>query len=250
MSARPSEDAFPLLLGWLRRARAVPEAGGLALRGSLALNAWCGGGRAAADVDYLVPGPFDPAALSALAARVAAEPDAGTELRLARTEVIWGDTPFPGLRAFVEGRATGGADAAFQVDFACGDPLTLAPAPLEVRGAGEVRACRPETLWAWKLHGLVEFGPGKWRAKDLYDLHLLGSRAALDEGALPEAVEVAFRSRGMDPAELHDFRTRDAWGCSGTNRRKWKAFGRRYGVDADFLTVRDAVRGRVERVLG
>lgn len=136
------------------------------------------------------------------------------------------------------------------MDFAYGDPLAQVPLSLNVPEVGGVLAYPAETLWAWKLHGLVEYGPGKWRAKDLYDLHLLATRVALDETVLPEVVALAFSSHNMDPSALDDFRTRDTWGCAPSSGRKWRAFGRRYGVEADFLQVRDSVRGQVKRVLG
>ncbi|ADV67512.1 nucleotidyl transferase AbiEii/AbiGii toxin family protein [Deinococcus maricopensis] len=249
-AARPDEAVRPLLLGWLRRAGHVPEAAALVLRGSLVTGAYCGAGRAAADVDYLVMGAFDAAAMHAVAERVVAVPDARTALRLVSTEVIWAETAFPGLRAHVAGDAGDGVERTFQVDFAFGDPMTQAPTRLTLPGVGPVQACAPETLWAWKLHGLVEFGPGRWRAKDLYDLQLLDARVALDAAELRAAVEVAFQSRGATFADLTDLLTRAAWGCSASNRRKWRAFERRYGVSAEFLAVRDAVHARVASVVG
>lgn len=249
MSPRPSASVLPLLLGWLRRTREVPEAASLILRGSLVTRVLCGEGRLPADVDYLVPGEFDERAVTELAHQIARVPDPATELRVLATEVIWAETPFPGLRAHLAGSVPEGEEQTFQVDFAYGDPLAQAPLPLNVPEVGEVRACPAETLWAWKLHGLTEYGPGKWRAKDLYDLHLLATRVTLDETVLPGVVALAFSSRGLDLSALADFRTRDTWGCAPSSGRKWRAFGRRYGVEADFLQVRDSVRAQVERVL-
>lgn len=64
-------------------------------------------------------------------------------------------------------------DARFQIDLAVGDPMCVPPRRIAVAGVGDVLACAPETLFGWKLHGLCEFGPGRWRAKDLFDLDLL-----------------------------------------------------------------------------
>jgi hypothetical protein len=36
-------------------------------------------------------------------------------------------------------------------------------------------------MLAWKVHGLVEFGRGQWRAKDLVDAWLLATRLTHDE---------------------------------------------------------------------
>lgn len=247
MSARP--EVWPLLLGWLRRARACPAAASLLLRGSLVTRTLCGGAaRPVADVDYLVLGAFDQEAAASLVAEVVALPDLDTTLTLRGTEVIWADTPFPGLRAHLAGSAGSGPELEFQVDLAYGDPLSQPPVWLDVPGVGPLLACPPETLWAWKLHGLTEFGPGRRRAKDLYDLALLGE-VPLDAAARRRAVALAFASRGASLSALDDFRTREGWGCAASSGRKWRAFCKRYGVGADFLEVRGAVRALVERTL-
>lgn len=248
MSARPSAVTLPLLLGWLRRARGHPGTAVLMLRGSLVTRALCGPGRPVADVDYLVQGDFDPDALARLAAEVAGRPDESTHLTLLRTEVIWAETAFPGVRAHLEGAELGGEPQEFQVDFAYGDPTLQAGVDLPIEGVGVVRACAPETLWAWKLHGLVEFGPGRWRAKDLYDLSLLLAHVPLDLDVLPQAVRLAFSSRNMALDELDDFCERELWGCAFSNGRKWRAFCKRYGIDAEFLGVRDGVRALVRQI--
>ena len=251
MSARPRPEVWPLLLGWLRRVRACPAAAPLLLRGSVVTRTLCGdAARPVADVDYLVSGAFDVDAAASLVAEVAALPDADTALILRGTEVIWAETLFPGLRAHLAGSVKGEPELAFQVDLAYGDPLSQPPVWMGIPGVGPVLACPPETLWAWKLHGLTEFGPGRWRAKDLYDLALLGQYVPLDGAALRGAVALAFASRDADLSALHDFRTREGWGCASSSGRKWRAFQKRYGVEADFLEVRGAVRALVERTLG
>lgn len=239
---------LPLLLGWLRRAQGHPGTDRLMLRGSLVTRALCGPSRPVADVDYLVQGGFDPDALARLAREVADRPDAGTHMTLLRTEVIWAETKFPGVRAHLEGAETGGEGQAFQVDFAYGDPTVQAAVDLPISGVGIVRACAPETLWAWKLHGLVEFGPGRWRAKDLYDLWLLQTHVPLGLEVLPRAVRLAFSSRDTALSELDDLCEREVWGCSFSNGRKWRAFCRRHGMEADFLAVRDGVRALVRQI--
>jgi len=219
------------------------------LRGSLVTRALCGVGRPAADVDYLVQGGFDADALARLASEVVGRPDVGTRMKVLRTEVIWAETAFPGVRAHLEGAETGGDVQAFQVDFAFGDPVVQPPVDLDIEGVGVVRTCAPETLWAWKLHGLVEFGPGRWRAKDLYDLWLLQTCLKLDLGVMIQAVQLAFSSRDTALGTLDDLCTRELWGCSVSNGRKWRAFCRRYGIEADFLGVRDEVREMVRQLL-
>jgi hypothetical protein len=244
----PSEVLQPFLRGWLRRAGQHPATSDWVLRGSLVTRALCGQGRVPADVDYLVSGEYQPDTLAALIAEVAQLPDHSTRLTLTRTEAIWAETPFPGLRAFLVGQDHE-HEQTFQVDFSFGDPMVQAPVALLMPEVGSVQACPAETLWAWKLHGLVEFGPGKWRGKDLYDLYLLQTHVKLDHNALPEVATLAFSSRETPLGDLDELLTRESWGCSVSNGRKWRTFQRRAGVDAEFLEVRNAVRMLVNDVM-
>jgi hypothetical protein len=248
-------DPRQLLAGWLRRAAASAAAERLVLRGSLPLAAWCPArARLPADVDYLVPGQFDPDAAATLARAIAALPDerGGTTIAIDRTELTWIDTPFPGVRAHARGRGADGQELTFHVDFGFGDPLAQPPAPTAIDGVGDVLACTPEVLFGWKLHGLVELGPGRWRAKDLYDLELLWTSVPLERTALRPSVELAFGSRGTGLAALDDLRTRAAWGTSRTSARKWRSLARRLpaGVALPTLTdVRDRVRGALDEII-
>jgi hypothetical protein len=241
-----------LLAGWLRRAQSVPAASAWVLRGSLVTAALCPGARAPADVDYLLPGapsaPGEPAVAAALEAAlraIAAAPDPGPPLEIVAIEPIWAETPWPGLRAHVA--ATGGGR--FQVDLAAGDPMCVPPWRLTVAGVEAVLACAPETLFAWKLHGLCEHGTGRWRAKDLFDLDLLWRHAALDRAATREAVTLAFSSRQTPLGALDDFRARESWGCSRGGVRKWRALAKAYAGLDDFAATRARVRAAVDELL-
>jgi hypothetical protein len=252
-TAAGSDPRPALLASWLRRAARHPRAETLILRGSLLLGAWCpGAARPPADVDYLVLGDHDEAGTARLAAAVAATPDdGGPHLALEGTEPIWAETPFPGLRAHVVG-CDGDAATAFHVDFAFGDPLSQPPRATAIAGVGPVLGCAPETLFAWKLHGLVEFGRGRWRAKDLYDLDLIWRSVPLSLPALRPAVELAFASRALPLSALDDFRTLDAWGRSRSSARKWRGLARKLpaGAVPDFFAVRARLRGAIDTILG
>ncbi len=250
-SASTAAGSEPALHAWLRRAARHPAAADrLLLRGSLLLRAWCPGrARPAADVDYLVLGAFDADATAQLAHAIAALPDDSPPFVIERTELTWAETAFPGVRAHVRvGGAEQHADG-FHVDFAYGDPLSLPPRPVRIDGVGEVLACAAETLFAWKLHGLVEFGAGRWRAKDLYDLDLMWHSLALDRAALGPAVDLAFASRSLPLAALGDFRTRATWGTSRGGVRKWRALAQRVPQLDDFVATRARVRAAVDAIL-
>lgn len=235
-----------LLAAWLRRARQVPAASAWVLRGSLVTAALCPGARAPADVDYVLPGDaagLDPAAVVEVVRAIATAPDAAA-LALASTEVIFAETSSPGLRAHLAGGA-----ARFQVDLAVGDPMCVPPRPVAIAGVGDVLACAPEMLFAWKLHGLCEYGAGRWRAKDLCDLDLLWRHAGLDPAQARAAIALAFGSRGLPLAALDDFRTRDSWGRSRGGVRKWRALARTYAALDDFFATRARVRAALDALL-
>lgn len=250
--AAGSEPRSALLAGWLRRARGTAATGAWVLRGSIVTAALCADARPPADVDYLLPGgkaDFDAEAVAAVVRAVAAVADPDTTLAIAATEVIWGETEAPGLRAFVVGDVGAVRGHRFQIDLGVGDPMCVAPRPIAVAGVGEVLACAAETLFGWKLHGLCEFGPGKWRAKDLFDLDLLWRHATLDRAATRAAVALAFSSRGLALTALDDFRSRDSWGLSRGGVRKWRSLARAHPIVDDFLVTRARVRAAVDALL-
>jgi len=245
-STAAGTDRAAALAGWLRRAVQVPAASAWVLRGSLVTAALCPGARAPADVDYLVPGAaadFDAAALEAVVRAIAAAEDP-TPLAITATEVIFAETPSPGLRAHLTS-----ARARFQADLAIGDPMCVPPRPIAIADVGEVLACASEMLFAWKLHGLCEFGTGRWRAKDLCDLDLLWRHAGLELDATRAAIALAFTSRGLPLAALDDFRTRDSWGRSRGGVRKWRSLGKTYAALDDFLATRARVRAALDALL-
>lgn len=238
------------LASWLRRA-AIAGDPAWVVRGSLVTAAHCPGARPPADVDYLAPGrgaDFDDAAVAARLYTIAAAPDPAVALALDRTEVIWAESAAPGLRAHAVA-VVAGAEVRFGVDVAVGDPVCVAPRAIAVADVGEVLACAPEMLFGWKVHGLCEFGRGRWRAKDLFDLDLLWRHAALDRAATRAAIELAFGSRDLPLAALDDFRGRPGWGESTGGRRKWRGLARQHpGVD-DFVATRERVRAALAQLL-
>jgi hypothetical protein len=249
--APPAREA---LAAWLRRAAQQADATSrLVLRGSLVLGAYCPArARPAADIDYLIVDAdgalagFDAEATERLARAIVATADAAP-LVLERSERTWAETAFPGLRVHLRA-----GEVAFHVDLAAGDPLSLPPRSVRVDGLdAPVRACAPETLFAWKLHGLCEHGAGRWRAKDLHDLDVLWQDAEMERAALAPAIELAFSSRGTTLAALDDFRLRDSWGQSRGGVRKWRQLAKQlHGASDDFLATRARVRAALDVLLG
>jgi hypothetical protein len=236
------------LVAWLRCAAAEPAISSWVLRGSIVTAALCPDAREPGDVDYLAPGvgaSFDASAIETAVRAACARDDASRRFEVERTEVIWPDSPAPGLRAFIA------CDQPFQIDIAVGEPMCVPPRPLAIAGVGDVLAVAPETLFGWKTHGLAEFGRGKWRAKDLYDLDLLWRHAALDHDSTRAAIALAFSSRALALAALDDFRTRATWGQSFGGNRKWRVLRKAHPQITDDQTVtRDRVRAALDELLG
>ncbi len=117
--------------------------------------------------------------------------------------------------------------ALLQIDLGHGDPLAVAPVLTSIDGGSPVLGVRPETMVAWKIHGIFEFGHGSWRAKDLYDLWLIGEHVPLDADAVAASLRVAFESRSTPLSAADRFLFTDVWGASRGSRRRWESFGRR-----------------------
>jgi hypothetical protein len=168
---------------------------------------------------------FDPDAVNEQLGEILAVDDP-VEIAPGRCEVIWGDTDFPGLRCALE---VGGEP--LQLDVGFGDPLVDGPLELELAGAS-VLACRPETLLGWKVHGLFERGPGRWRPKDLHDVDLLIRFAAVGRERVSASIRTAFASRG-DELSIAERLGRGEFGISDWSARKWRRFceSRPAGVD-------------------
>jgi hypothetical protein len=193
----------PLNFGaWLRRVERSPYADRLVLRGSLVTRRFFPS-RVCEDVDHLLSGgSADELQRAATAVIAVADAD---PLEIVAREKLWPDTELPGHRVvFANG---------LQVDIGFGDPITVAPERVTIEGAN-VLAVRPESMIAWKMHGLVEQGPrGRWRPKDLHDLFLYAS-LDVDEAEVRKALEIAFSSRGTSLAQLEPMMTDATWGTT------------------------------------
>ncbi len=221
---------------WLVRVARSPFASELVLRGSLVTAHHCPT-RIAFDVDHLAVSDrrFDEAKMRARVEAIAAPLPV-------RSEVIWAETAFPGLRSWVRSGQT-----EIQIDIGFGDPLVIPPEPLTI-GDATLLAVRPETMFAWKVHGLFEFGRGNWRPKDLLDLFLYLEHVRLADDDLVASIRVAFESRST-PLELAAAFVDPTWGRSRGSQRKWKWLARQ-AIVRDPLFDLEAVLTRVkERLL-
>lgn len=216
---------------WLRRVERSPHASRMIVRGSLVTRRFFPK-RVCEDVDHLVQDVKKASELDAIADDIAGP-------LITSRKTIWADTDFPGLRLEL---------GELQVDLGFGDPLSLPPERVEIEGA-MVLAARPESMIAWKMHGLVELGPrGRWRPKDLYDAYLYAS-LDLDRDLVREAVRVAFASRGHSTELMRPMFEDSTWGASSGSRKRWKRFRKTVTHAPDLPDVIAKVRGRWARVV-
>jgi hypothetical protein len=203
------------------------------------------------DVDFLCDAPIE-------AVEVALRAAFGSRLR--HESRIWEETAFPGLRYVLEMPFCAPTDRSsdpqqalqprateVQLDVGFGDPRAQPDRRFVYPGTTtEVVAVPPETLFAWKVHGLVERGVGKWRPKDLFDLDVLAQHGGLDARDVVRCLSLAFSSRGDSLAQLDRFLDPDgAWGCSRGSRRKWERFARSRSDVPPFEAVVSRVRSRL-----
>jgi hypothetical protein len=238
------------MLGWIRRVARSPHRDRLVLRGSLLTSVWCPI-RAAADVDHLVVGGFTQDEARALIDELLATADETTSFDVSTTEhaVIWAETPSPGLRTKVMGRAGAAGEALLQIDLGQGDELVLAPALLSVDSNPPVMAVQPETMFAWKTDGLFEFGHGSWRAKDLYDLWLIDKHVPLAHDRLVTSLRTSFRQQGLALSVADRFLFTEQWGRSRGSRRRWESFGRKAHLGASLPDLVEAIAHIRRRLL-
>jgi hypothetical protein len=192
------------------------------LRGGVLTRAWIAPlRRPARDLDYVGDFPFDVADTARrLAPALAMELPDGVVLDAARADVrgIWLDTEFPGVRVDVP-IGLGRADQRLSIDIGFRDPLIPPATRIELPGGTWVRAVRPETQLAWKLHGLAEMG-ASWRPKDLADLWAIATRVPLEPAALRPAIAAAFESRGFPVSAAATVLRAPHW-ATKTARVRW-----------------------------
>ena len=225
-----------LASAWLRRVAKSRHADRLILRGSLLTQQWVPE-RPAADIDHVLEPEGTPAEARAIVDEVLAVEDE-VPLPEAAHEVIWANTPWPGHRTKL---------GELQIDVGSGDPLAVPPKRITVLGV-PVLAVRPETMFAWKVHGLVELGHGQWKGKDLHDIYLIDRACLLEDEALVASIALAFSSRQYALSLLDRFLYTEEWGRTRGSRRKWEAFQRKWkGPEkpAEFREVIVHVRERI-----
>jgi hypothetical protein len=240
-----------LLEGILRRLTRLPQPDRFILRGGLVTRLWVGAAaRPTQDIDLVGTFAYDLDETVRLLAPLLHDPGPADGLCFDpdgfHAEPVWQETEFPGVRFFLR-VGLGEPAEHVQIDVGFGDPL-VPPAqevdfPTLLGDAVRVWCARPETMVAWKLHGLFEMGERRWRAKDLHDLLLITQGVPLQLAGLVPAIAVAFTSRN---ATVEDARTILAapWWQMKKAQGRWADFRH----SAEGLSIPEDLSGVVARV--
>ena len=202
MKPRVGETAQQALRHYLMRGvieRIARTSKDFVLRGGYLTREWIDPRpRPTEDLDFVGDFPFGiDETIERFAPALACTLDDGVRIDPAKLVArgIWLDTELPGVHIDI---AVGmeRADQRLGIDIGFREPLV----PPDTSWANGMRVVRPETQLAWKLRELVETAE-QWRAKDLADAWLIATRVELEAAVLPEAIEAAFKSRGISRAQ-------------------------------------------------
>lgn len=174
------------------------------LKGALLMLVWLGETvRPTRDADLLGFGDLSEQSLGEVIAEicaVAVEPDGVSflteSIRVAR---IREEDAYGGLRATLDARL-GNARLRVQIDVGIGDAVVPEPEWLHYPGMldlpqARLRAYRPETAIAEKLHAMVVLGAVNSRMRDFFDVYVLSERQSFDGTLLVRAVRATFERR-------------------------------------------------------
>lgn len=238
----------------LYRLSRSPDADRFVIKGALLLAVWLGETiRPTRDADLLGFGALGTDELAAMFAGICAvsvEPDgivfdpASVSVAAIRPEDAYG-----GQRITLDARL-GSARLRVQVDVGIGDAVIPDPEWLDYPSLLDLprprlRAYRPETAIAEKVHAMVTRGSTNSRMKDFFDVHALAMRREFGGAVLTDAVRATFDRRTTAlPNEPPIAFTADFAAVDG-KRAQWQGFVRRNRLTAapeDFTDVIELLR--------
>jgi hypothetical protein len=148
-----------------------------------------------------------------------------------RVAPIRQDDAYGGLRATLQARL-GNARLRMQIDVGIGDAVTPAPEWLEYPSLLDLprprlRAYRPETSIAEKLHAMVQLGEANSRMRDFFDIDALSQQARFDGDPLAEAVRATFERRRMPIPESLPLALTPEFAAIRGKQVQWQGFLRK-----------------------
>lgn len=205
------------------------------------------------DLDVLVYGPDDLAAMEGMVRDICATPvpEDGIVFRVdrVRAERIREATEYGGIRVQTEADLAG-ARLPMRMDVGFGDAVTphveLIDYPVLLDApAPRLRSYPRETVVAEKFHAIVALGPANSRMKDFYDLWALSRTLGFETPAIAEAIRATFARRRTGVPRQLPIGLSDAFARSSEKQAQWQGFLRRAPLAPapdDFCDVVAAIR--------
>ncbi len=223
---------------FLYRLSLSPHADRFVLKGGLLLLVWLGETvRPTRDVDLLGLGEITEESLREIFGEVCeaqVEPD-GLEFVPASIKVssIRPENAYGGFRVILNARI-GKAHLRVQVDVGLGDEVYPEPTWVDYPALLEfprprLRAYRPETAIAEKLHAMVVLGAANSRMRDFFDVHVLAERESFEGDALVGGLRSTFARRRTPIPDSTPFALTSAFAAINEKQAQWKAFLRKNG---------------------
>jgi len=209
------------------------------LKGALMMLVWLGETiRPTRDADLLGFGDLSQQSLTHIFSdicRADVEPD-GLEFlpSSVRVSQIRAEDVYGGMRATLEARL-GKARLQVQVDIGIGDSVTPEPEWLEYPSLLDLprprlRAYRPETSIAEKLHAMVVLGEANSRMRDFFDILALSEHEKFDGDVLARAVRATFDRRRTAIPEALPIALTPAFAAIPGKQVQWQSFLRKGGL--------------------
>jgi predicted nucleotidyltransferase component of viral defense system len=244
-----SRYAAERLLHRLARSR---HAHRFVLKGAMMLIVWLGDIiRPTRDVDLLGFGDLSDEAVLDIFKEIAStdvEPDGvvfdATTITVAR---IREEDAYGGRRVMLSGHL-GSARLRVQIDIGIGDAVFPEPEWIEYPSLldlprPKLKAYRPETAIAEKLHAMVTLGSKNSRMRDFFDIRALARAEPFDGEQLVRAIRTTFDRRGARVPKKPFALTGSFVEVDG-KRDQWNGFLRKNGLpEEDFAAVIDEVSG-------
>lgn len=208
------------------------------LKGALLMLVWLGETvRPTRDADLLGLGDITEQSLTQVftdVCRLEVEPD-GLEFLPSsiRVSAIRAEDAYGGLRATLEARL-GKARLRVQADVGLGDAVSPDPVWLDYPALLDfprprLRAYRPETAIAEKLHAMVVLGEANSRMRDFFDIHALAQHLRFEGDVLARALHATFERRRTPIPEALPIALTPAFAAVREKQVQWQGFLRRNG---------------------
>jgi len=226
---------------FLYRLSRSPHADQFVLKGALLMLVWLGETiRPTRDADLLGIGDMSDEALLGSFQGICsteAEPDGMTYLPPSiRILPIRPEDAHGGRRVTLQAKL-GNARLGVQVDVGFGDAVVPEPVWLDYPSllgmpGARLRAYRPETAIAEKLHAMVVLGRRNSRMRDFFDIDALATHQSFQGQQLVDAVRATFERRGTPIPDGLPVGLTAEFSNSGDKQAQWLAFTKKNGLSS------------------